>query len=79
MYCGDDVSAAIIDLGHYETRAGYSGDDSPKSVIPSCIGAFKSDDSMDGQRHFISGYSELNFKRDNMKIEQLFQEDGISK
>jgi len=27
MYCGDDVSSAVIDLGSYEFRSGYSGED----------------------------------------------------
>lgn len=44
----DDVSSAVLDFGSYETRAGkfffiiaigYSGEDQPRSVIPSCVGA----------------------------------------
>jgi actin-like protein 6A len=38
MYCGDDVSSAVIDIGKEETRAGYSGEDCPRCVIPSYLG-----------------------------------------
>lgn len=41
MYCGDDVSSAVIDIGREETRAGYSGEDCPRCVIPSYIGVLE--------------------------------------
>ena len=34
----DDVSSAVIDIGREETRAGYSGEDCPRCVIPSYLG-----------------------------------------
>ena len=37
----DDVSSAVIDIGHEETRAGYSGEDCPRSMIPSCLGVLE--------------------------------------
>jgi len=43
MYCGDDVSSAVIDIGHEETRAGYSGEDVPRSMIPSLLGVLEGD------------------------------------
>lgn len=40
MYCGDDVSSCVLDIGHYETRAGYSGEDQPRCVLPSVVGTY---------------------------------------
>ena len=37
----DDVSSAVIDIGKEETRAGYSGEDCPRCVIPSCLGVLE--------------------------------------
>lgn len=41
MYCGDDVSSCVLDIGHYEIRAGYSGEDQPRSVMPSIVGTYE--------------------------------------
>ena len=100
----DDVSAAVIDLGSYEFRAGkflnshslnqnfyltgYSGEDQPRSVMPSCTGILNTsaeskdnqdvdmDDGAAKKQKSISGYSELGFKRDHMKVAPLYQEDN---
>lgn len=34
----DDVSALVLDIGAHTVRAGYAGDDSPKSVFPTAYG-----------------------------------------
>jgi len=41
MYCGDDVSSVVLDIGSYQTRAGYSGEDVPRSILPSMVGVMK--------------------------------------
>lgn len=38
MYCGDDVSSVVLDVGTYQTRAGYSGEDMPRCLMPSTVG-----------------------------------------
>ena len=95
------MSSAVIDLGSFETRAGkvflflrliagYSGEDCPRSVIPSVAGVLapeyceeskKEDSEMKGQDkdHLFTGSAALNFKRDHMSIKPLYQEDGMSK
>jgi actin-like protein 6A len=35
---GDDIGAVVINVGHFETRCGEAGEDTPKSVIPSWVG-----------------------------------------
>ncbi|CAJ1948946.1 unnamed protein product [Sphenostylis stenocarpa] len=40
----DEVSAIVIDLGSHTCKAGYAGEDAPKAVFPSVVGAI---DQMD--------------------------------
>jgi len=86
MYCGDDVSSAVVDLGTYETRAGYSGEDCPRSVIPSVAGLLEDAKGAEdvemkedgkGDKRVYTGTAALNFKRDHMRIQPLYEADGI--
>ena len=43
MYCGDDVSSVVFDIGSYQVRAGYSGEDVPRSILPSNVGVVLDD------------------------------------
>ncbi|KAI1821586.1 chromatin remodeling and histone acetyltransferase complexes subunit putative [Xylaria intraflava] len=45
VYGGDEVSALVLDAGYCHTRAGFAGEDVPKSVIPSSYGTLKSSNS----------------------------------
>ncbi|KAK8927459.1 Actin-related protein 4 [Metarhizium anisopliae BRIP 53293] len=38
IYGGDEVSALVLDPGYCNTRAGFAGEDVPKSVLPSFYG-----------------------------------------
>eukprot|EP00027_Filamoeba_sp_ATCC50430_P000612 CAMPEP_0168544418 /NCGR_PEP_ID=MMETSP0413-20121227/2410_1 /TAXON_ID=136452 /ORGANISM="Filamoeba nolandi, Strain NC-AS-23-1" /LENGTH=441 /DNA_ID=CAMNT_0008574439 /DNA_START=21 /DNA_END=1346 /DNA_ORIENTATION=+ len=38
MYGGDEVSAIVLDVGSYNTRAGYAGEETPKCIFPSIVG-----------------------------------------
>ncbi|KAI0141559.1 chromatin remodeling and histone acetyltransferase complexes subunit putative [Xylariaceae sp. FL1272] len=42
VYGGDEVSALVLDPGYCHTRAGFAGEDVPKSVLPSFYGRLKS-------------------------------------
>lgn len=48
----EDVGAVVVDVGSFETRAGFAGEDSPKSVYPSLVGvtAGPDDATMTGVR-----------------------------
>ena len=48
MYCGDDVSSVVFDIGSFNIRAGYSGEDCPRIVIPSQVGVLPEADEVDG-------------------------------
>ncbi|KAL9862092.1 Actin-related protein 4A [Arabidopsis thaliana] len=39
MYGGEEVSAIVVDLGSHTCKAGYAGEDAPKAVFPSVVGA----------------------------------------
>ncbi|KAJ1652168.1 NuA4 histone acetyltransferase subunit [Dispira simplex] len=41
VYCGDEVSALVLDIGGSCVRAGYAGDDTPKVVLPSWVGCLQ--------------------------------------
>ncbi|KEY65110.1 hypothetical protein S7711_04200 [Stachybotrys chartarum IBT 7711] len=43
IYGGDEVSALVLDPGYCHTRAGFAGEDVPKSVFPSFYGHVTSD------------------------------------
>ena len=68
---------------------GYSGEDQPRSVIPSCAGVIDGQSALDDQQdvvmeesknaRFISGYNDIGFKRENMRIQPLYQEEGTRK
>ncbi|XP_044984417.1 actin-related protein 4-like isoform X3 [Hordeum vulgare subsp. vulgare] len=47
MYGGDEVSAIVIDVGSYSCKAGYAGDDTPKSVFPSVVGSIEQAEDTD--------------------------------
>ncbi|KAI8275714.1 Actin-related protein 4 [Colletotrichum sp. SAR11_57] len=44
IYGGDEVSALVLDPGYCSTRAGFAGEDVPKSVFPSFYGRVGSND-----------------------------------
>ena len=44
MYGGDEVSAIVIDVGADSTKAGYAGEDTPKTVFSSAVGIALGDD-----------------------------------
>ncbi|KAF2429523.1 actin-like protein-like protein 6A [Tothia fuscella] len=44
-YGGDEVSALVLDPGYATTRAGFAGEDTPKSVVPTYYGLLYKDSS----------------------------------
>ncbi|GAY58094.1 hypothetical protein CUMW_184420 [Citrus unshiu] len=63
MYGGDEVSAIVIDLGSHTCKAGYAGEDAPKAVFPSVVGAIDQmdiDDSANAERNSGSAIDSKN-------------------
>ena len=44
MYGGDEVCAVVVDVGADTTKAGYAGEDSPKTVFSSAVGVLAGED-----------------------------------
>ena len=68
MYCGDDVSSVVVDVGSFNYRAGYSGEDTPRCVFPSQVGHVDND--------IIIGSTEMAYHRPEMKMGSIFAPDG---
>jgi len=90
MYCGDDVSSVVFDIGSYNVRSGYSGEDCPRSILPSMVGICPSEEkaaagedqimSGDGaseKSNVIVGSCRIAHRRDNMEIKSIFDENGV--
>jgi actin-like protein 6A len=87
----EDVGAVVVDIGGFETRAGFAGEDTPKAVFPSLMGliASSSDDvTMTGARGEVIGEeeemskrkvgaAELSYRRDDMEVKSPFDGDGV--
>ena len=69
-YAGDEISALILDPGTSTTRAGFAGEDTPKSVAPTSYGSLP-----DGQRLF--GENAIHLPRPDMEIRNPYNSDGI--
>ncbi|ORY15816.1 actin family [Clohesyomyces aquaticus] len=72
-YAGDEVSAIVLDPGYSTTRAGFAGEDVPKSVCPSFYG--QSDSDAGPQYSF--GENAIHDPRANLEIRNPWGSDGI--
>jgi len=70
-------SPIVIDLGSYQTKVGFSGDDSPRCSIPSVFGSIKANDFRGCVLEYYIG-SEARNRIDISKLYNPF-EDGIIK
>ncbi|KAK3698029.1 Actin-related protein 4 [Vermiconidia calcicola] len=69
-YAGDEINALVLDPGSYTTRAGFAGEDTPKSVVPTSYGSLPS-----GERLF--GENAIHLPRPDMEIRNPYNSDGI--
>lgn len=66
----DEINALVLDSGSYTTRAGFAGEDTPKSVVPTSYGLLPS-----GERVF--GENSIHLPRPDMEIRNPYSSDGI--
>lgn len=69
-YAGDEINALVLDCGSYTTRAGFAGEDTPKSVVPSSYGSLPS-----GER--VYGENAIHLPRPDMEIRNPYNSDGV--
>jgi len=48
-YGGDEISAIVLDIGSSLSKAGWSGEDSPKVIIPSYVGTIIDEENKTGE------------------------------
>lgn len=76
-----------MDIGTYQVKAGYAGEDTPKYVFPSAVGRISDgsnkmdidgdDANKNNAKGLFVGAQSINIRRDNMEITSLFNEDGV--
>jgi len=71
----DEISALVLDPGYSTTRAGFAGEDVPKSVIPSYYGSIPSDSSSKGRKHLF-GDNSIHNAFPNISISNVMSKDG---
>ncbi|KZM20044.1 NuA4 histone acetyltransferase subunit [Ascochyta rabiei] len=69
-YAGDEVSAIVLDPGYSTTRAGFAGEDVPKSVCPSFYG------QRDGEP-LLFGENAIHSPAAHVEIKNYWGADGI--
>ncbi|KAJ5724888.1 Actin-related protein 4 [Penicillium malachiteum] len=72
-YGGDEVSAIVLDPGYSTTRAGFAGEDAPKSLIPTYYGKYNAD----GQEKYIYGDDIFVTPRPGLSTYNPIGKDGI--
>ncbi|KAI9846905.1 MAG: NuA4 histone acetyltransferase subunit [Sclerophora amabilis] len=74
-YGGDEISALVLDPGYSSTRAGFAGEDVPKSVVPSYYGLLDSSDEST-ERKYLFGDNSIHTPRPNLSIGNPMSKDG---
>ncbi|KAJ5894447.1 hypothetical protein N7495_006138 [Penicillium taxi] len=72
-YGGDEVSAIVLDPGYSTTRAGFAGEDFPKSLITTYYGKYNAD----GQDKLIFGDDLFVGPRPGISVHNPIGKDGI--
>ena len=68
-YAGDEVSALVLDPGYSSTRAGFAGEDTPKSIIPTYYAYADSKASF--------GDHVIDLPREDVSIRNPIGKDGV--
>ncbi|KAH0542949.1 NuA4 histone acetyltransferase subunit [Glutinoglossum americanum] len=73
-YGGDEISALVLDPGYSSVRAGFAGEDVPKSVVPSHYGTIGPLDSPEVK--YIFGDNSIHTPLPNLHIHNPMSKDG---
>ncbi|KAG9535475.1 Actin/actin-like protein, partial [Aureobasidium melanogenum] len=75
-YAGDEINALVLDPGSFTTRAGFAGEDTPKSVVPSVYGSIAGVDA-DSKSRYLFGENAIHNPQPHMEIRSPYDSDGI--
>ena len=71
----DEISALVIDPGFSTVRAGFAGEDTPKSVVPSFYGTIPSEEDPSGRRKLF-GDNAIYTPTPKIAISNFMSKDG---
>ena len=71
MFGGDEVSSLVFDLGSFNHRIGYSGEDSPKYVYQPLVG-------INSDKYYFNEYG-LRYNKPGTKVYSFMNPDGTIK
>ncbi|PNS17953.1 hypothetical protein CAC42_3912 [Sphaceloma murrayae] len=73
-YAGDEINALVLDAGANTIRAGFAGEDVPKSVVPSFYGSHS---TSDGASKLLFGDNSIHNPLDDMEIKNPFDKESL--
>ncbi|KAF2149894.1 Actin/actin-like protein [Myriangium duriaei CBS 260.36] len=73
-YAGDEINALVLDPGANTIRAGFAGEDIPKSVIPSFYGVHQ---PTNGEQKLFFGENTIHNPISHMEIKNPFDEESL--
>jgi len=76
MYCGDEVSAIVADVGTHSSKFGFAGEDAPRRVIHSGVGQRLS--GSEAKKKFYVGAPQLRHSVSNIHVESPIANGKIS-
>lgn len=71
----DEISALVLDPGYSTTRAGFAGEDVPKSIVPSYYGLIPSDSTPKHAKHLF-GDNSINIPFPRISISNVMSKEG---
>lgn len=73
-YAGDEINALVLDPGAHTIRAGFAGEDIPKSVTPSFYGVHR---PSEGEEKLLFGDNTIHNPIPNLDIKNPFNEESL--
>lgn len=74
-YGGDEISALVLDPGYSTTRAGFAGEDVPKSIVPSYYGLVPSQSEHKHAKQLF-GDNSINIPLPRISISNVMSKEG---
>ena len=75
FYLLDEISALVLDPGYSTTRAGFAGEDVPKSIVPSYYGLIPSETDLKHVKHLF-GDNSINIPFPRISISNIMSKEG---
>ncbi|KAK4988614.1 Actin-related protein 4 [Elasticomyces elasticus] len=76
-YAGDEINALVLDSGSSTTRAGFAGEDAPKSLVPSFYGVIQDASSTTTPDDYLFGENAVHNPRAHLEIRNPFGADSV--